>query len=33
MQKYDPGEPVNIYIQSLINMMQDRNWFINTKKV
>ena len=32
MNKYDPGEPVNIHIQSLINIMQENNWVITTKK-
>ena len=31
-EKYYLGEPVNIYIQSLINMIQDKNWLITTKK-
>ena len=26
------GEPVNTYKQSLINMIQDNNWLIITKK-
>ena len=30
-KKYYPGEPVNIYIQSLINIIQENNWFITTK--
>ena len=32
MNKYYPGEPVNIPIQSLINIMQEKNWVITTKK-
>ena len=32
-QKYFPGEPFNIHIQSLINNFQDENWVITTKKV
>ena len=32
MNKYDPGEPVNIHIQSLRNIIQDNNWVITTKK-
>ena len=30
--KYYPGEPVNIHIKSLINIFQENNWGINTKK-
>ena len=26
MNKYDTGEPVNIHIQSLINIIQENNW-------
>ena len=29
---YYPGEPVNIHIQPLINMMQEKDWVITTKK-
>ena len=32
MNKYYPGRPVNIHIQSLINIIQDNNWIITTKK-
>ena len=32
MNKYYPGEPVNIHKQSLINIIQDKNWVITTKK-
>ena len=32
MNKYYPGEPVNIHIQELINIIQDSNWEITTKK-
>ena len=32
INKYYRGEPVNINIQSLINMIQDNNWLITTKK-
>ena len=32
MNKYFPGETVNILIQSLINIMQEKNWVITTKK-
>ena len=32
MNKYYPGEPVNIHIQSLINIMQEKYWVITTKK-
>ena len=32
-QKYYPGETVNIHIRSLINIIQDKNWVITTKKV
>ena len=31
-EKYYPGEPVNIHIQSLINIIQENNWLITTKK-
>ena len=29
---YYLGEPVNIHIQSLINIMLEKNWVITTKK-
>ena len=29
---YYPGEPVNIHIQSLINIIQENNWVVTTKK-
>ena len=32
MKKYSPSQPVNIHIQSLINMIQDNNWLITTKQ-
>ena len=32
MKEYYPGEPVNIPIQSLINIIQYKNWVITTKK-
>ena len=32
MNKYYADEPVNTYIQSLINIMWDKNWLITTKK-
>ena len=32
MNKYYPGEPVNIYIQSLINIMDDKHLVITTKR-
>ena len=32
MKKYYPVKPVNIHIQSLINMIQENNWVITTKK-
>ena len=32
MNKYYPGEPVNIHIKSLINIMQENNWVITTQK-
>ena len=32
MNKYYPGEPINIHIQPLINIMQDNNRVITTKK-
>ena len=31
-EKYYPGEPVNIHIQSLINIIQENNKVITTKK-
>ena len=31
MNKYYPGEPVNIHIQSRINIIQENNWVIATK--
>ena len=31
-EKYYPDEPVNIHIQLLINIIQDTNWVITTKK-
>ena len=33
MNKYYAGEPVNIHIQSLINIMQENNIVINKKRV
>ena len=32
MNKYYTGEPVNIHIQSLINIMQENKIVITTKK-
>ena len=32
INRYYPGEPVNIHIQSLINIIQENNWVITTKK-
>ena len=32
MKKYYPGETVKIHIQSLINIVQENNWVITTKK-
>ena len=32
IKTYYPGEPVNIHMQSLINIIQDNNWGITTKK-
>ena len=32
MNTYDPGEPVNIHIKPLINITQDNNRVIITKK-
>ena len=32
MNKYYPDEPVNIHIQSLLNIMQENNRLINAKK-
>ena len=32
MNKYFPGEPVNINIQAWINTIQENNRVINTKK-
>ena len=29
---YYPVEPVNIHIQSLMNIIQEKNWVITTKK-
>ena len=31
MNKYYPGEPVHLHIQSLIHIIQDNNWVIITK--
>ena len=31
-EKYYPGEPINIHIQSLINTIHEKNWVITTKK-
>ena len=31
-EKYYPGEPVNVYIQSLINIIQVNSWLITIKK-
>ena len=32
MEKYYLGEPVNIHIQSFINVVQEKYWSITTKK-
>ena len=32
MNKYYPVEPVNIHIESLINIILENNWVITTKK-
>ena len=32
INKYYPGEPVSIHIQSLIHIIQENNWAITTKK-
>ena len=32
MKKYYIGEPVNIHIQLLISIIQEKNWVITTKK-
>ena len=32
INRYHPGEPVNIHIQSLINIIQENIWVITTKK-
>ena len=32
MKTFYPGEQVNIHIQSLINIIQEKNWAIATKK-
>ena len=32
MDRYYPGEPVKIYKQSLINIIQETNWVITAKK-
>ena len=31
-ENYNPGEPVNIHIQSLIYIIQEKNWVNTTKK-
>ena len=31
-QKYYPGEPVNIHILSLLDIIQENNWVLITKK-
>ena len=33
MKKYYPGQPVNIHIQSLINIVQENDWLLPPKKV
>ena len=33
MYEYYPGEPVNTHLQLLINIMQEINWVITTKRV
>ena len=32
MNKYYPCEPVNIHMKSRINIIQENNWVITTKK-
>ena len=32
IKKYYQGEPVNIHIRSSINIIQDKNWVITTKR-
>ena len=32
IKKYYKGEPVNIHIRSLINIIQDKYWVITTKQ-
>ena len=32
IRKIYPGEPVSIHIQKLINIIQENNWVITTKK-
>ena len=32
INRYYPVEPVNIHIQSLINIIQENNWVVTTKK-
>ena len=32
VDRYYPGEPVNISMQSLINIIQENNWVNTTKK-
>ena len=32
-EKYYPGEPVNINMKSLINVIQDKNWVTTIKRV
>ena len=31
-EKYYPGEPFNIHIKSLVNIIQEKNWVIATQK-
>ena len=32
IENYYPGEPINIHIRSLINIILEKNWVLSTKK-
>ena len=32
MKKYYPGEPVNIHIQLLVDIIQEKSWAVTTRK-
>ena len=32
MNTYYPGEPVNIHIKSFIDIIEEKNWIVTTKK-